>query len=208
MKPTSCFFRSRFAWIPVFLLAGALLFYGNPPKCFSILVWIAGCWNSLLTSHNPKHNWCLAFLEHSSAEKIAVWAHANCDPNMQEFGFILHEVAKNFELLSKIKDQKQKSKTYSGWGPFQGLSNGTTFMQIQSSRRVPLNNSEKRRWWRSLSYYRLVQLWAGAGPAHPAAAHNTCKVSLCYVAALWVRIQTSLKKTKRTTISKGVANTI
>ncbi len=50
----------------------------------------------------------VAFLEHGSAEKIAVWAHANCDPNMQEFGFILHEAAKNFELLSKIKDQKQK----------------------------------------------------------------------------------------------------
>ncbi len=26
----------------------------------SILVWIAGCWNFLLTSHNPKNNWCLS----------------------------------------------------------------------------------------------------------------------------------------------------
>ncbi len=58
---------------------------------------------SLLTSHNPKNNWCPpAFLEHGSAEKIAVWAHAN------------------------------------QWCPFQGLSNGTTFMQIQSGRTVPL----------------------------------------------------------------------
>jgi hypothetical protein len=28
-----------------------------------------------------------AFLEHSSAEKIAVRAHVNCDPNRQEVGF-------------------------------------------------------------------------------------------------------------------------
>ncbi len=32
----------------------------------------------------------------------------------------------------------KKSKTYSGWCPFQGLSNGTTLMQIQSGRTVPL----------------------------------------------------------------------
>ncbi len=32
----------------------------NLPKCCSILVWIAGCWNSLLRSHNPKNNWCLS----------------------------------------------------------------------------------------------------------------------------------------------------
>ncbi len=29
-----------------------------------------------------------AFLKHGSAEKIVVFAHANCDPNKQEFGFI------------------------------------------------------------------------------------------------------------------------
>ncbi len=32
----------------------------NPPKSCSILVWIAGCWNSLLMSLNPKNNWCLS----------------------------------------------------------------------------------------------------------------------------------------------------
>ncbi len=44
-----------------------------------------------------------AFLEHGSVEKIAVLAHANRDPNKEEF---LHEVAQNFELLSNIQDQK------------------------------------------------------------------------------------------------------
>ncbi len=48
----------------------------------------------------------------------------------------LHEAAQNFELLSDIQDQK-KIKTFSGWCPFQGLSNGTTLMQIQSGQTVP-----------------------------------------------------------------------
>jgi hypothetical protein len=40
-------------------------------------------------------------------------------------------VAQNFELLSNIQDQNQKLKKYS-------LSNGTTLMQVQSGRTVPL----------------------------------------------------------------------
>jgi hypothetical protein len=41
-------------------LAHFYLMKKNLPKCFSILVWIAGCWNSLLTGRNPKNNWCLS----------------------------------------------------------------------------------------------------------------------------------------------------
>jgi hypothetical protein len=48
------------------------------------------------------------FLEHGSAKKIAVWAHANRNPNKQEFGSFMHESAQNFELLSNIQDQKFK----------------------------------------------------------------------------------------------------
>ncbi len=47
-----------------------------------------------------------AFLEHGLVEKIVVWAHINRDPNKQEVGFILHEAAQNFKLLSNIQDQK------------------------------------------------------------------------------------------------------
>ncbi len=36
------------------------IWWKNPPKCSSILVWIAEWWNSLLTSHNPKNNWNLS----------------------------------------------------------------------------------------------------------------------------------------------------
>ncbi len=32
----------------------------NTPNCWSILVLIVGCLTSLLTSHNPKNNWCLS----------------------------------------------------------------------------------------------------------------------------------------------------
>ncbi len=51
----------------------------------------------------------------------------------------LHEAAENFEVFSNIQEWIRKSKTYSGWCPFQGLSNGTTLMWIQSGRTVPLN---------------------------------------------------------------------
>jgi hypothetical protein len=43
----------------------------------------------------------------------------------------LYKAAQNFEVF-------QKSKTYSCWCSFQGLSNGTTLMQIQSGRTVTL----------------------------------------------------------------------
>ncbi len=46
----------------------------------------------------------------------------------------------NFYQIFKIKNQK--SKTYSGWYPFQGLSNGTTLMQVQSVWRYLWNKIE------------------------------------------------------------------
>jgi hypothetical protein len=51
----------------------------NPPKCCTILVCIAGCWNFsniLLTSHPPKSNWWLSrILEPGLTEKVMIWAH-------------------------------------------------------------------------------------------------------------------------------------
>jgi hypothetical protein len=49
----------------------------------------------------------------------------------------LHEVAQNFELFSNIQDQNQQPVAVDVL--FQGLSNGTTLMQIQSGRMVPLS---------------------------------------------------------------------
>jgi hypothetical protein len=68
------------------------------------LVWIAGCWNILLTSRNLRTIVDFpAFLEHGSAEKIAVCAHTNRDPNKQEVGSFLSEAAQNLEVFSKIQ---------------------------------------------------------------------------------------------------------
>ncbi len=59
-----------------------------------------------------------AFLEHGSAEKIAVWAHANCDPHKQEAGF--NFAWSGSKRWTNIQDQI--SKTFNVWCPFQGLS--------------------------------------------------------------------------------------
>ncbi len=50
----------------------------------------------------------------------------------------MYEAAQNLEVFQTVKTEIKKLKTGSGWCPFQGLSNGTTLMQIQSGRTVPL----------------------------------------------------------------------
>ncbi len=73
------------------------------------MVWIVGCWILYLqaviqrtTDVSP------AFLEHGSAEKIAVWAHANHDPNKQEVEFIF--AWSGSELWTPIKYSRSKIK--------------------------------------------------------------------------------------------------
>jgi hypothetical protein len=46
---------------------------------------------------------------------------------------------KTLKSLKIFKSEIKKLKPYSGWCAFKGLSNDTTFMQIQSGRTVPLN---------------------------------------------------------------------
>ncbi len=83
----------------------------NPLKCCFILVWIAGRWNSLLTSCNLKNNWCLSrIFGHGSAEKIGVWAHANRYPNKQEVGFIFAWSCSELWTLNKYSRSKIKSQ--------------------------------------------------------------------------------------------------
>jgi hypothetical protein len=105
MNPTSCLFGSRFA-NPVFLLAGALLFdEKNPPKCSSILVWIAGCWNSLLMSPNPKNNWCLSciFGARFGGKDLCL---STCKPWSKQAGLIYFCMKRHRTLNSNIQDQK------------------------------------------------------------------------------------------------------
>jgi hypothetical protein len=48
---------------------------------------------------------------------------------------------RTLKLFQIFITEIKKSKTYSGLCPFQGLSNGTTLMQIQSGRTVPLTHA-------------------------------------------------------------------
>jgi len=77
-----------------------------------------------------------AFLDPGLAEKIVVWAQVNRDPHKQEVGFIFAWSGSELWTLIKYSRSKIKNKkTYSYWCAFQGLSNGTTLMQIQSAGR-------------------------------------------------------------------------
>ncbi len=99
-----------------------------------------GCGNSLFKSRNPKNNWCLSciFGARFGGKDRGL---STCKPwSKQAAGWIHSFRTLNSCQIFKIKNQK--SKTYSGWCPFKGLSNGTTLMQIQSGRTVPLNARE------------------------------------------------------------------
>ncbi len=118
------------------------IWWKNPPKCCSILVWIAEWWSSSLSSRNPKDNWCQSRIYGIRfGEKITAWSHANREPNKQEdwiqFCMKRLRTLKSFKIF---KSEIKKLKTYSGWCPFKGLSNDTTLMQIQSGRTVPLTS--------------------------------------------------------------------
>ncbi len=55
----------------------------------------------------------------------------------------LYEAAQKFEVFQKFESEiKIKNILYSDWCSFQGLSNGTTLMQIQSGRTVPVRPTE------------------------------------------------------------------
>ncbi len=86
-------------------MAGTLLFDGKIRQN-AVLFWF-GLWDVGIFGSRAVIQRTIdvspAFLEHGSAEKISVLAHANRDPNKQE---VLHEAAQNFELLSNIQDQK------------------------------------------------------------------------------------------------------
>jgi hypothetical protein len=72
MNPTSCLDHGLHRILSSYWLAHFYLMK-NPSKCCSILVWIAGCWNSLLISRIQRTiDVSQAFLEYSSAEKITV----------------------------------------------------------------------------------------------------------------------------------------
>ncbi len=92
------------------------------------------------TSRNPNQNraalWRIFSSNKSAPANRKTGFYANRDPNKQEVGFVFARTLKSFQIF---KSEIKKLKTYRDWCPFQGLSNGNTFMQIQSGRTVPLN---------------------------------------------------------------------
>ena len=56
----SCKNDSSLLLVRITVCIESWVWWKNPPKCSSILVWIAEWWDSLLTSRNPKTNWCLS----------------------------------------------------------------------------------------------------------------------------------------------------
>ncbi len=109
------------------------IWWKNPPKCSSIVVWVAEWWNFLHASRNPKNiNWCLSRIY---GVRFGEKDHglSTCKPWTEQAGGLeafLHRAVQNFEVVLNIQD-------HSGWCPFKGLSNDTTLMQIQSGRTVP-----------------------------------------------------------------------
>ncbi len=110
----------------------------------AILVRFVGCWyssNILLSSRNPKNNWCLSriFGGRFGGKDRGL---STCKPWSKLSGgleaFCMKRL-RTLKFLQKFKIKIKKSKTYSGLWIFQGLSNGTALMQIQSGRTVPLS---------------------------------------------------------------------
>ncbi len=75
----------------------------NPPKCCSVLVWIAGCWNLLLESCNSKN-----FLEHGLVEKITVWTLANRAGGWIHFCMKWIITLNSYQIF-KIKNENKKA---------------------------------------------------------------------------------------------------
>jgi hypothetical protein len=112
LNPTSCLFGSRITGcIEPCLSIGwhTVIWWKNPPKWRSILVLIAEWCNSLLTSRNPKNNWCLSRIYGARFGEKDLGLSTACKPWSEQAGGLedfLHLAAHNFEVLSNIQDQK------------------------------------------------------------------------------------------------------
>ncbi len=84
------------------------IWWKSPPKCCSILVWIARCWNSLLTSRNPKNNWCLSsiFVARFSGKDGFL---STCKPWSKQVGSWNHFCTKQLRTLNSCKIFKIKN---------------------------------------------------------------------------------------------------
>ncbi len=105
---TSCLFGSRSAYNPVFLLA---LLFDEKNRHSAALFWFVLLDVGILYSRAVIQRIIDVFpavLEHCLAEKIPVCAHANCDPNKQEVGFI--SAWSSSELWTLLRYSRSKIK--------------------------------------------------------------------------------------------------
>ncbi len=83
------------------------IWWKNLPKGSSIFVLIAGCWNSLFTSRNPKNNWCLfrIFGARSGGKDHGLSTYR---PWSKQAGGWIHLCMKQLRTLNSIKYSRSK----------------------------------------------------------------------------------------------------
>ncbi len=92
-----------------------------------------------LTSRNPKQNSPTLWQIFSSNESAPANRKKGFYTNRRRSRCIFAWSGSELWTLFKYSRSKLKKwKTFSGWRSFQGLSNGTTLMQIQPGRTLPL----------------------------------------------------------------------
>jgi hypothetical protein len=134
MNPTPCLFRSRFGQNPFFLLLSRFYLLKKKPQRVA-LVWFGLLDVGIFYSRTVIQRTIVdfpAFLDHGSAEKIAVCSHANHDPNKQEVGFMIEWSGSEIWSFFKYSLLKLKNLKPIAVDDFQGLSivsYDTTLMQ-------------------------------------------------------------------------------
>ncbi len=157
IQPPACLDHGLHRILSTYWLAH-YFWWKNLPKCCFILVLIAGCWSSLLTSRNPRNNWCHSCIFGACFSRKNHGL-STCKPWSKQDGGWIHFCMKRLRILNsyKIFKTNKKSKTYSGCCPFQGLYNVTTLMQIQSGRTVPLKILSIYTIWYGLSLKTILR---------------------------------------------------
>ena len=133
---SSCLFGSRFA------CAQVVIFFAKPNSInageASIVFWVAACIHHSAIHTTIERHFGGFFLSNNSAPANRIL----CNPWSEQAGVWVKFCMKRLRTLKLFQifsTEIKKSKTHSGWCPFKGLSNGTTLIQIQSGRTVPLN---------------------------------------------------------------------
>ncbi len=181
IQPTACSDHDLHGILSSYWLAHFYLMKKSAKKkCCSILVWIANDGIFYLRAAiQRKNNWYLSCIFGARFGKKDRGL-GTCKQWSEQAGgleaFCMKRL-RTLKLFHLFITEIKKSKTYNGWCPFQGLSYGTTLMQIQSGRAVPLThavagfNSDKMTYEFRL-WYSQCGLWSA-----------TCK-AIC-VRGLW-----------------------